>query len=249
MIRLRDFVLFTSVLPSTARRSFRIDDSCHYAKHQSSTVTNAFEVSVKAREAFYPGGVGNPIYVPQMPHSWPPFAPRLAKDDLHTAESPEDKHAGLVPLPRASAALQSAPRVASSPVMIDDFWRDPAWQRDSILLLAFCGLEDLLRDAATGLKPQLGFDFLQLNAEISCAFLVAFSWVGAALLTGVLGDKRYDRGLVVLTWLLAAPAAAVVRVAVFSGFLCGSPDFAAFDAAAVLGLQLGIRLAEEQGFI
>ena len=157
--------------------------------------------------------------------------------------------AGLAPLPRAGAPLRFAPRVASSPGMIDDFGRDPAWQRDSILLLAYCGLEDLLRDAATGLKPQLGFDLLQLNAEMSCAFLIAFSWVGAALLTGVLGDRRYDSGRVVLTWLLCAPAAALVRVAIYSGFVCGSQDFAAFDAAATLALQLGIRLAEEQGLV
>lgn len=133
--------------------------------------------------------------------------------------------------------------------MREDFGRDPAWQRDSILVLAYAGLEDLLRDAATGLKPRLGFDLLQLNAEISCAFLLAFSWVGVALLTGVLGEQRYDPKRVLLTWLLCAPLAALVRVAVYGDFVCGAPEFAAFDATATLLLQVGLRYAEEEGYV
>ena len=133
--------------------------------------------------------------------------------------------------------------------MSENYGRDPAWQRDSILVLAYAGLEDLLRDGATGLKAKLGFDLLQLNAELSCAFLLAFSWVGVALLTGVLGEERYDRRRVVLTWLLCAPAAALLRVIVYSDFICGAPEFAAFDAAATLALMLGIRYAEEEGYV
>ena len=127
--------------------------------------------------------------------------------------------------------------------------RSPAWQRDGILLLCYCGVEDLSRASATGLKPQIGFDLLQLNAELSCAFLVAFAWVSIAILTGVLGERRYDRGRVVLTWLVAAPAAAALRVGAYSGFLCGMPEYAAFDAAATLALQLGLRIAEERGYV
>jgi hypothetical protein len=84
---------------------------------------------------------------------------------------------------------------------------------------------------------------------LSSAFLVAFSWVGAALLTGALGERRYEAPRVLLTWLLAAPASAALRVAVFSGFVVGTPEFAAFDAAATLGLQLGLRAAEERGYL
>ena len=141
------------------------------------------------------------------------------------------------------------------PAMVDyDGREDPAWQRDSILLLAYCGLEDLSRDAATGVKETIGFDFLQLNTELSCALLVAFSWVCVAILTGVLGERRYDTGRVLLTWLLAAPCAAVVRVIAFEGYVgsgagVGRPEFAAFDAAATLGLQLLLRFAEIEGYV
>ena len=103
--------------------------------------------------------------------------------------------------------------------------------------------------AATGIKPKIGFDLLQLNAEVSCALLLASIWVLAALLTGVLGEARYDRGRVLLTWLAAAPAAYALRVALYSGFLVGIPENAAFDAAATLGLQLGLRIAEEEGYV
>ena len=127
--------------------------------------------------------------------------------------------------------------------------RSPAWQRDSILLLCYCGLEDLIRDASTGVKETVGFDLVQLNVELSAAFLVAFLWVGVALLTGVLGDFRYDRPRVVLTWALAAPLSAALRIAVFSGFVVGQPEGAVVDALAVLALQLGLRLAEEQGYV
>ena len=150
----------------------------------------------------------------------------------------------------AATFLPHARRVLSSPQLFDDYRQDPAWQRDSILLLCYCGLEDLARNSATGYKEHIGFDFLQLNAELSCSFLVAFLWVGAALLTGVLGELRYDRRRVVLTWFLAAPVAAALRVAIFHpAFPVGTPEFAAFDAAATLALQLGLRSAEEQGYV
>ena len=155
----------------------------------------------------------------------------------------------------SSVASWHAPRIVKHAplVMVDDF-RDPAWQRDSILLLAYCGLEDLSRDAATGVKETIGLDFLQLNTELACALLVAFSWVGVAILTGVLGEQRYDRKRVLLTWLAAAPLAAVMRVIAFDGYVgsgagVGRPEFAAFDAAATLGLQLFLRYAEEEGFV
>ena len=70
------------------------------------------------------------------------------------------------------------------------------------------------------MKPQLGFDIAQLNAEMACAFLVAALWVAAALATGVFAEEhRYDQGRVLLTWALAAPIAAGLRVAIFAGAL------------------------------
>ena len=165
--------------------------------------------------------------------------------------APPMRAASLFAPPMRAASLFATPARSSLTAlnMYDDPTRDPAWQRDSILLLAFCGLEDLARDASTGFKAKLGFDFLQLNAELSAAVLVAFSWVGVAILTGVLGEHRYDRKRVLITWLLAAPVAFAVRIIVYSGFIVGTPDFAAFDAAATLGLQLFLRYAEEEGYV
>ena len=165
--------------------------------------------------------------------------------------APPMRAASLFAPPMRAASLFATPARSSLTAlnMYDDPTRDPAWQRDSILLLAFCGLEDLARDASTGFKAKLGFDFLQLNAEFSAAVLVAFSWVGVAILTGVLGEHRYDRKRVLITWLLAAPVAFAVRIIVYSGFIVGTPDFAAFDAAATLGLQLFLRNAEEEGYV
>jgi len=74
------------------------------------------------------------------------------------------------------AALSSRPGCITA---VDDL-RDPAWQRDSILLLCYCGVEDLLRAASTGQKQVIGFDILQLNAQLLCSFIVAFSWVAVA---------------------------------------------------------------------
>ena len=128
--------------------------------------------------------------------------------------------------------------------------RDPAWQRDSILLLAYCGFEDLLRDSATGLKAQLGFDIQQLNVEAASAFVVAICWLLAAFVTGVLNDEfRYNRLRVGLTWILAAPPAIYLRFSLFTGFLVGDPTSVYTDALATLALMVGVRLAEEQGYL
>ena len=134
-------------------------------------------------------------------------------------------------------------------IFLYDFRPDPPWQRDGITLLAYVGLETLLRSAATGLKPKLGFDLLQLNAAMGGALLVATLWVVVATFTGVVGDFRYDRRRVLLTWLLAAPAAAALRLAIFDGFPFVSPLFVFTDAATTLVLMLTIRFGEEQGYL
>ena len=167
---------------------------------------------------------------------------------------------GIDPNCLASAAqprhLSSGARRHSGATM--QYGRDPAWQRDSILLLAYCGVIDLIRAASTGVKADLGFDFLQLNAQIACAVIVAFTWVGVALRTGVLGERRYERARVLLTWALAAPAAAALRLWIFDGALdpqwldkaaVGSPASVLTDAVATLLIQNAIRLAEEQGYL
>ena len=117
--------------------------------------------------------------------------------------------------------------------------------------MAYCGFQDLIRNSATGLKAQLGFDFGQLNAETGAAFVVAGCWLAAAIGTGVLGRRRYNGWLVLLTWVLAAPSAAVLRLALFSGELYpnAAPEFVATDAVATLALMLGLRLAEDQGYV
>jgi len=58
---LRGLVLVTLFLLATAHRSFRIDNSLHYAQQQDKTLTRALEVSTLARETFLPGGVGKPL--------------------------------------------------------------------------------------------------------------------------------------------------------------------------------------------
>jgi len=152
------------------------------------------------------------------------------------------------------AALSSRPGCITA---VDDL-RDPAWQRDSILLLCYCGVEDLLRAASTGQKQVIGFDILQLNAQLLCSFIVAFSWVAVATLTGVLGEERYNRGRVLLTWAVAAPIAAALRLYIFDGTAdaqwldhaaVGAPGSVVTDAVASLLLLNAIRIAEERGFV
>ena len=135
-----------------------------------------------------------------------------------------------------------------APVLYD-MRPDPPWQRDAITLLAYVGFETLLRSAATGIKAKLGFDLLQLNAAIGGALLVASCWVAAAILTGVVTDRRYDQKRVVATWLLAAPTAAALRLVIFGGFPFVNTQFVATDAAVTLALMLGLRLAEEQDYV
>lgn len=123
---------------------------------------------------------------------------------------------------------------------------DPAWQRDGILLLAYSGTATFVRTAATGVKglDRLGFDVPALSTSLALAWALSVTWVGAALLTGVLDAERYDRGRLLLTWGLAAPAAALLRVA-----FGDSVDFAPADAVATLVLMGGLRAAEEEGML
>ena len=117
-------------------------------------------------------------------------------------------------------------------------------------MLCYCGIEDLFRASATGVKAKIGFDFVQLNVELSSAVLVAACWLLAAQLTGVTGAEfRYDTRRVLATWLMAALPAVILRPLLFGGFLVGEPVAAATDAVATLGLMLGLRLAEQQGFV
>ena len=146
--------------------------------------------------------------------------------------------------------LARSSRTNMPPMMYQMPRRDPAWQRDSILLLAYCGVEDLARNAATGVKVMPGFDLLELNSELAASFIVAGAWLLAAFLTGVLNDEhRYSTKRVFATWALAAPLAGAARVAIFSGFLVGTPNFVLTDVFATLALQIGLRLAEEQGYV
>jgi hypothetical protein len=155
---------------------------------------------------------------------------------------------GRLPLLRTEPARP--PRVAPCQMYENDFRPDPAWQRDSILLLCYCGIEDLFRAAATGVKAKIGFDFVQLNVELSSALLVAVCWLLAAQVTGVTGAEfRYDKTRVLATWVMAAIPPLIVRPLLFGGFLVGDPAAAVTDAVATLGLMLGLRLAEQQGYV
>ena len=83
---------------------------------------------------------------------------------------------------RIVKALCRAPRILAAGVLLEG--------RRQHQGAAIC------RDASTGFKDDerartpSATDFLQLNAELSAAVLVAFSWVGVAILTGVLGEHR-----------------------------------------------------------
>lgn len=151
-------------------------------------------------------------------------------------------HAILLRHAASSVGRRSIPAMS-------DYRPDPAWQRDSILLMCYCGLENLVRASQTGIKAVPGIDLLQLNIELACALLVAGCWLLAALPTGVLGDARYDRGRVFLTWGLAAAPAMALRWLAFQGNFVATPAAICTDAVATLGLMIALRLAEEQGFV
>jgi hypothetical protein len=149
--------------------------------------------------------------------------------------------------------LLGARSSGAAAMSFEDGRPDPAWQRDSILLLAYCGVEDLIRSASTGLKAMPGFDLAQLNSEMATALVVAIAWLLAALATGVLAEQRYNRSRLLFTWLLAAPAAAAFRLLIFGGLhdpaAVGEPISVLTDAVATLLLQNALRLAEEQGIV
>ena len=158
-------------------------------------------------------------------------------------------HLFPAPLSLAAAPQWVVRSAGATVVMFEDYQRDPAWQRDSILLLWYCGMEDVVRGAATGLKPKLGFDLEQLNVQFACAFIVAACWLGVAYATDVLGSERYSRWRVLATWALSAPPAAALRLGLFGGYFFNAPDMCLVDALATLALMLGLREAEEQGFV
>ena len=129
-------------------------------------------------------------------------------------------------------------------------WRaDPPWQRDCILLLAYVGSATLVRSAATGVKSQLGFDLVQLNGAMGSALFVGGCWLGVAALTGVLAGERYDAARVVATWTLAAPAAAYLRVTLLGDAPFQTDGDVTADVAATLLLMLGLRSAEQTGYL
>lgn len=142
----------------------------------------------------------------------------------------------------ASAVLRRRHRSAA---MSYDL-RDPAWQRDGILLLAYSGTATFVRTAATGVKriDELGFDVPALSTSLALAWALSATWLLAALGTGVLGEERYDKSRLLLTWGLAAPAAAVLREA-----LGASHELAYTDGVATLVLMAGVRWAEEEGVV
>jgi hypothetical protein len=150
--------------------------------------------------------------------------------------------------PRASTDARPTARLAAL-TMQEDFRPDPPWQRDGIILLAYVGFETFLTSMSTGLKPQLGLDVAQLNAATGGALLVSVAWVLAATATGVVGAERFNLRRVALTWALSAPVAAALRVVLYAGFPCTSTLQVATDAVMTLPLMLGLRLAEEQGYL
>ena len=90
-------------------------------------------------------------------------------------------------------------------------------------MLCYCGIEDLFRASATGVKAKIGFDFVQLNIELSSAVLVAACWLLAAQLTGVTGAEfRYDTRRVLATWLMAALPAFSVSCSSWILWIVGS---------------------------
>mmetsp|Transcript_24822 Transcript_24822/g.54207 ORF Transcript_24822/g.54207 Transcript_24822/m.54207 type:complete len:129 (-) Transcript_24822:666-1052(-) len=115
------------------------------------------------------------------------------------------------------------------------------------LLRRYWGWATLFRSAATGLKPTFGIDLAVLAAQFGGGASLAFTWVLAGLLTGVFSrETRYDRPRVVLTWLLAAPSAQLLKEALYGGFRW---DDALTDVLMTLVLMLGLRLFEEEGIL
>ena len=130
--------------------------------------------------------------------------------------------------------------------------RDGPVTRDATVLLWYGGWQTFFRRAATGVKPlnQIGFDLTAFSRDIGTCALLAGTWIAVALATGVLSDERYDRGRVVLTWAIAAPLAQLAKLALYGGTLgYFRPDDAITDIVCTLGLQLGLRYAEENNLL
>ncbi len=120
---------------------------------------------------------------------------------------------------------------------------------DATVLVWYYGWAWFFRLAATGVRPVAtwGLDLPALTAGLGGGAVLASTWVGAAVLTGVLGDEhRYDRGRVGLTWLLAAPAAQLAKAGLYGGFRW---DNAATDVIMTLFLMLALREAEQRGLL
>jgi len=92
-MHLRALVIFTLVLPRSARRSLRVDDSHRDAHQQRHTLADALEASAEARELFLPGVVGKGAR-PRAPRgqsgAWRPVGPRRAAVGPYAAGGPED---------------------------------------------------------------------------------------------------------------------------------------------------------------
>ena len=136
-------------------------------------------------------------------------------------------------------------------VLSYDLRPDPAWQRDGIIILWGSGWQTLVRAAATGIKrvDELGFDVPALTSSLGGAAIAATAWVLAACATGVLGTThRYSANRVLLTWMLAAPPAALLRALLYGGGVL-DPLTASTDALLMLVLMVGLRRAEESGIV
>ena len=116
-----------------------------------------------------------------------------------------------------------------------------------LVLLWYYGWATFFRAAATGLKSldRIGFDVDAFTAALGGGSALAFTWLVAGLATRVFErEYRYSRLRVVLTWLIGAPAAQLLKTALYGGF---RPDAALTDVLMTLVLMLLLRMGEERG--
>jgi hypothetical protein len=118
---------------------------------------------------------------------------------------------------------------------------------DLVVLLWYFGWATFFRSAATGMKPwdRIGFDAKAFVAACGGGSSLVATWLLVGLVTGIFTrELRYQRPRVVFTWIIAAPAAQLLKTSLYGGFRW---DNAIVDMAMTLVLMLGLRWGEERG--
>lgn len=169
---------------------------------------------------------------------------RLCREP-HATNAPSRPSVALA-LPARRTATSRRPARAPPP-RADEPAADLVFEQDMIVLLWYNGWATFFRAAATGLKSldRIGFDADAFTAALGGGSALAFTWLVAGLATRVFErEYRYSRPRVMLTWLIGAPAAQLLKTALYGGF---RPDAALTDVLMTLVLMLLVRVGEERG--